>query len=94
MQAGWGFLGTLARSVIRAKASEGCLSFLCAALSTKIQPKLKGSFLSHCTSASLRAAIIATTVQVLGWLWSSKELLWNSAFRNVFLMIKLTTCVF
>lgn len=84
MNAGLTFWGHLPSSVLCANMSEGCLSFLCASLSTKIQPKIKGSFLSHCTSASLRAATIARTGQVLRRLWSRNELLWNSVFRNVF----------
>ena len=76
------------------KASESCLSFLCASLRTKIQPKIKGSFLPNCTSASLRAVIIAKSVQVLKRVWSRKELLWNSVFRNVFSIVRLTICIF
>lgn len=79
--------------VIRANTREGCLSFLCASLSTKIWPEIKGSFLPNRTSASLRAVIIAKAVQVPKWVWSTK-LLWNSVFRNVFLIVKLTTCIF
>lgn len=88
------FWGHLPSSVIPANTSEGCLSFLCASLSTKIRLKIKRNFLPNCTSASLKAVIIAKAVQVLRWVWSTKELLWNSVFRNVFLIIKLTTCIF
>ena len=42
----------------------------------------------------MRAVIIAKAVQVLKWVWSRKELLWNSVFKNVFLIIRLTTCIF
>lgn len=49
---------------IRANTSEGCLSFLCAPLSRKIRPKIKGSFLPNCTSASLRALTTAGAGQV------------------------------
>lgn len=41
----------------------------------------------------MRTVIIAKTVQVLKWVWSRK-LLWNSVFRNVFLIVKLTTYIF
>lgn len=78
------FLGTIAQLYHLRQYKGGLFVLLCASLSTKIQPKLKGSFLLNCTSASLKAVVTAQTVQVLRWVWSRKELLWNSAFRNVF----------
>ena len=56
-----------------ANTSGSCLSFLCASLRTEFRPKIKGSFLPNCTSASLRAVRIAKVVQVLKRVWSRKS---------------------
>lgn len=47
-------------------------------------PKIKGSFFLNYTSASLRAVIIAKTVQVLKWIWSRKLSLEQRVQKCVF----------
>lgn len=85
---GQGFLGTLVQLLfICVITSEGCLSFLCASLRIKIQPKIKGSFLLNCTSASLRVVITTRIVQILSLTLEQKRTLWNRVFRNVFLLL-------
>ena len=67
-----------------ANTSGSCLSFLCASLRTEFRPKIKGSFLPNCTSASLRAVRIAKVVQVLNGFGAEKASLEQCVQKRVF----------